>query len=94
MLLTDKLSASDQVVAREVGGEMVLLDLASGTYFGLNTVGARVWSLIEEAEGPTLLQICNAVFDEFQVQRDELERDVLALTEKLAEARLVNVERT
>ena len=38
---SDKISISPQVVARELGGETVILDLSSGTYFGLDPVGAR-----------------------------------------------------
>ena len=34
----------------------MLLDLASGTYFGLNAVGGRVWELID-GDGLTLDQI-------------------------------------
>ena len=48
MQLSDKFAVSDEVVAREVGGEMVLLDLASGQYFGLDTVGGRIWELLSE----------------------------------------------
>lgn len=90
MKLTDRLIASSDVVAREVGGETILLDLASGTYFGLDPVGARIWSLIEEAESITLSQVCDAIFEEFEVPREELVRDVLALAEKLTEQQLVS----
>lgn len=89
MKLTDTLSVSSDVVAREVHGETILLDLASGTYFGLDPVGARIWSLLKEVEGFTLSQVCDALFEEYDVPRDELEHDVLALAEKLAERRLV-----
>jgi hypothetical protein len=53
MNLNDTFSVSAQVMARRVGNETVLLDLASGTYFGLDPVGARIWQLIgkEDAGG-------------------------------------------
>jgi len=35
------------VVFRELEGEMVLLNLATGVYFGLDPVGTRIWTLIE-----------------------------------------------
>lgn len=88
MKLTDRLSASSDVVSREVGGATILLDLASGTYFGLDPVGARIWTLIEEAEGLTLTQVCDAIFEDFEVPREELEHDVLALAGKLSEQHL------
>ena len=33
---------------RDLDGEAVILDLGSGTYFGLNQVGTRVWQLISD----------------------------------------------
>ena len=90
MKLTDRLTASSDVVAREVGGETILLDLASGTYFGLDSVGARIWALIEDTEGLSLAQVCDAIMGEFAVAREVLEFDVLALAKKLTEQNLVS----
>ena len=50
---------SDKAVFRpshgpQVGDETVILDLASGTYFGLDPVGARIWALM--GEGKTLAE--------------------------------------
>ncbi|MBK9987508.1 MAG: hypothetical protein IPP21_11335 [Betaproteobacteria bacterium] len=42
MNLSDKVTIPTQVMARTVGDETVILDLASGTYFGLDPVGAHV----------------------------------------------------
>ena len=84
MKLTDRLATSDDVVCRQVGGETVLLDLASGTYFGLDAVGARVWQLIED-DGFSLLETCDRVGAEYDVARTELEQDVLVLAAQLVE---------
>ena len=84
MNLTDRLTTSDDVVCRHVGGETVLLDIASGTYFGLDVVGARVWQLIEDDEC-TLLEACDRIGDEYNVARQTLEQDVLALAAQLVE---------
>ena len=87
MELTDKLAIPTQVMARTVGDETVLLDLASGTYFGLDPVGARIWQLI--GEGKALADICTAVLDEYEVERVQLETDVLRLTGELLQRGLV-----
>ena len=94
MKLTDKLSVSGDVVAREVGGETILLDLASGTYIGLNTVGARIWNLIEEVDGVSLAEVCDKLLEEFDAQRYVVELDVLNLSGKLLELDLVTVRNT
>ncbi|QGZ93389.1 PqqD family protein [Terricaulis silvestris] len=72
---------SDQVISREVGEEAVILDLESGTYFGLATTGARIWQLI--GQGKTLQEICDLVAGEYEVSRAELLHDLIALAQDL-----------
>jgi hypothetical protein len=90
MNLTDKPTIPAQVMARQVGDETVILDLGSGTYFGLDPVGARIWQLM--GEGKTLGEICVTMLDEYDVTRDDLERDVVELADKLLEQKLINIE--
>jgi hypothetical protein len=80
---------SKAAMFRELSGEAVILDLASGTYFGLNAVGARIWRLIEQHGQLKIVldQLCG----EYDASPDELERDLLALVARLAEARLGEV---
>ena len=87
MELTDKLAIPPQVMARTVGDETVILDLASGTYFGLDPVGARIWALMGERK--TLGEICATMLEEYEVEREQLEADVLRLAAELLERGLV-----
>lgn len=87
MKIDDRLEISPEVVAREVGGETMLLDLASGTYFGLDAVGGKVWAALEE--GASLAEACDRIEREFDVAREQLEHDVLALVGQLIEQGLV-----
>ena len=87
MELTDKLAIPAQVMARTAGDETVILDLASGTYFGLDPVGARIWALM--AEGRALSEICETMLEEYEVEREQLEADVLRLAAELSERGLV-----
>lgn len=90
MNLSDKVTIPAQVMARTVGDETVILDLISGTYYGLDPVGARIWQLM--AEGQTLAQLCTQMLDEYEVAQDDLERDVLALVQTLLDKQLVRVD--
>jgi len=89
MNLTEKPTIPTQVMAREVGDETVILDLGSGTYYGLDPVGARIWQLM--SEGKTLQEICDTMLDEYDVTREALERDVVELAEKLLEQKLISI---
>ncbi|MDO9606012.1 PqqD family protein [Hydrogenophaga sp.] len=89
MKLSDTVTIPSQVMARTVGDETVILDLASGTYYGLDPVGARIWQLMTEGLG--LAQVCDAMRDEYEVSREDIERDVLALVQALLDKQLVVV---
>jgi hypothetical protein len=85
--LTDCVRIPQEVLARQVGEETVMLDLAQGAYFGLDPVGARMWQLL--AEGKTLAEVCDVVAAEYEAPRDTIERDLLALVEDLAAQGLI-----
>lgn len=91
MELSDVVTASDDVVAREVAGETVLLNLSSGTYFGLNETGTLFWDALDE-DSARLEDICDAIEEEYDVEREEVERDVLALAEELIEHGLLMLD--
>ena len=91
MQLGDRFTVSDEVVAREVNGEMVLLDLNSGQYFGLDAVGGRIWQLL--SQGPcTLAEICDRIESEFDAPRERIEADMLTLAKQLQDQELISAE--
>ncbi len=81
--------ASGDQVSRNVGEETVILGLKGDMYFGLNPVGSRVWSLIQEPR--TVAQVRDAILEEYQVEPAECERDVVDLLARLADQNLVEV---
>lgn len=78
---------SADVIFRELETEAVLLDLASGHYFGLNAVGTRVWRLVEN--GATVDGVIDGIAEEFDADRAEIARDVVELLTELAARTLV-----
>lgn len=88
MKLSEKAKVSQDVLARKVDEETVMLDLANGTYFGLDPVGTRIWELL--SEGKTLAEICDAMTDEYEVSRENIELDVMNLVEELANRGLIS----
>ncbi len=91
MQLEDRFMVSQDVVAREVGGELVLLDLASGQYFGLDSVGGRIWELLCERPH-TLAELCDCIEAEFDAPRNRIEADLMALAAQLCDQELIEAE--
>jgi len=82
MKLSDRVSVPSQVMDRSVGDETVILNLESGTYYGLDPVGARMWQLL--GEGKSLGEVCEIMLEEYDVARERLEQDLLNLAGELA----------
>ena len=88
MNLTDKITISPQAIARQLDDETVILHVGSGTYFGLDPVGARIWQLM--GEGKTLVEICEVMLEEYDVSREDLERDTMKLVQDLLARDLIS----
>ena len=72
---------------RNLDGQIVILDMSSGVYYGLDEVGARVWQLM--SDGKSLAQIIDELLAEYSVERGELEQDILRLSEELITRNLI-----
>ncbi len=81
--LDTRMEVAPSVVTRGVNGETMLLDLDSGTYFGLDPIGSAVWQAIEDHK--SLGEACDQLEAHYDVARAQLEADVLALAAQLAE---------
>lgn len=73
--------------ARLDEAETVLLDSKLENYFGLGRVGSRVWDLV--AIPTTIAQVCATLQDEFEVDRQTCESQVLDLMLDLLEHSLI-----
>ena len=87
MDLDTQLTIPPQVMSRLVGDETVLLDLASGIYFGVDGVAKRIWESI--SEGQSLKQAAAVVVSEFEVDEAQAQADVLDFASDLVERGLL-----
>ena len=76
----------------DLGGEIAILDIAGGQYFGLDGAGLRVWELLQEPR--TMAELCATICAEYDVDPTRCELDMAELIDALAQERLVIVERT
>ncbi len=82
--------AAPDVVAGDLGDEVVMLNTQSGTYYGVEGVGATVWNLIQSPM--TVAQVRDALLDRYEVQPDICERDLMALLKDFDEHGLIKIE--
>ena len=81
LTLNDSVRIPDQVATRKIGNETILLNLETGTYFGLDAVGSRFLELLEQ--NGKVAAAHRAMMEEFDVSAKVLEADLLRLLEEM-----------
>jgi hypothetical protein len=81
--------ARQEQVSSDLAGETVILDLKSGVYYGLNSVGASIWNLIQEPR--TINEVREALLAKYKVEPEQCDRDLKALLEELEAEGLIEV---
>ena len=89
-MLPQRVVLSSEALFQEIGGEGVILDLASSTYFGLDEVAVRLWQLLQSDS--SLQPAFDALLSEYEVEQAQLEQDLERLLAQLVEAGLARVE--
>ena len=87
LTLHDRVIVPDAVMAREIDGETVILNLDTGTYFGLDAVGTDIWRAIK-AHG-LLQDVFAAVEVAYEVDAATLRADLLQLVNQMCEKGLL-----
>jgi hypothetical protein len=77
-------------VSCDLAGEVVILNVQDGVYYGLNAVGARIWSLLEEPR--MVSQIHETLLDEYEIDPHVCESQLLTLLADLAAHGLVEIK--
>ena len=84
---TDYPLRSEATAFRIIDNEAVILDLESGVYYSLNEVGATIWSLCDGNR--SIKGITTAICEEFEVEKEMAEKDILELLNDLTREGLV-----
>ena len=89
--LAATLHRSADVMQQVLGDEIVLLDMKGEQYFGLDPVGARIWTLLDGRR--SLEDVLAMLHAEYDADRDVLGSDLLLLAQSLLDAGLVAAAR-
>lgn len=76
-----------ELVASEIDGETVMMSIDNGEYFGLDTVGSRIWEIIKEPI--KVEQLIDILLEEFEVSREQCELDTIDFLNQLFDKKLV-----
>jgi len=91
--LNDVYVPSDDIVAREIEGELIIVPLVAGIgdmedeLFSLNDTGRDIWRRLDGKA--TLAGVAKALADEYRAQPDEIESDVVGLVGELVRRKML-----
>lgn len=75
------------LVAANLGEELAVLDMASGSYLGFNATAAHVWRLLDQPR--TLEALCEAMMQEFDIDADRCRSELRELLDQMLAAGLI-----
>ena len=84
-----RIEISDGVIWRDLGGDVVILNVETGVYFGLDGSGGQIWR--ELVEQGSIEKTFQSLKQQFDVEPDELRRDLDALVDQFVQKRLVQL---
>jgi len=90
----DIYAPSDEIVARDIEGELIIVPLTSGVgdmedeLFTLNDTGRAIWKKLDGKK--SVEKIISELSDEYQAESGEIEKDVTGLLEELLKRKILS----
>lgn len=82
------LKANEKILFQKLGDEAVILHLDSEEYFGLDSIGTRIWELLM-GEGGSIEKILPILKEEYDVEEKVLKKDIEELVENLIKEKIL-----
>ena len=87
------LKRNPELLAVDMDGETVMMDMESGNYFGINAVGSHIWEALEAEK--KVADVIETVNSHFEVQDgDTVQNDILGFLSDMVEHQLLEVINT
>lgn len=91
MSLASRVRIPEGILSHLLQNELVLLNLDTGVYCGLDPVGTRIWQLIQARPSRPLQMIADALTEEYDVGKERCIQDLLTLVARLEEKKLIEI---
>jgi Coenzyme PQQ synthesis protein D (PqqD) len=85
----DLIARRDEVIAVDVQGQTVILNIDSGLFHQLNAVGTRIWGMLDAPS--TVPHLCERLQEAFDVNAETCRRDVIDFVQRLGANGLIDV---
>ena len=79
-----------EMVDAEVDGEVIMMSIEQGEYYGMDTTGSRIWALLETSMSFSTL--CQKLMDEYDVEEATCQTEVTHFLSDMAERNIVTLQ--
>ena len=84
-----RIEISKDLVFQELDCEMVILDMKSGQYFGIDAIGSIIWHMLEQKIEPA--RIIEKLQEEYDVEAEVCSQQVLAFLDDLMKNNIISI---
>lgn len=88
-ILPKTVTIAEDVLVQELDNTTIVLNLVTEHYYGLDEVGHRLWNLLSELKD--VHRVYDIMIQEYDVEPDLLQEDMLRLINALYKAKLISV---
>lgn len=83
------INRSPDLVFSDIEGEVVMMSIEQAKYYGMDSVGSRIWKLLES---PVKVgDMFGILRQEYEVTLEECERDVISFLNDLVSENLIEI---
>ncbi|GJM41928.1 MAG: hypothetical protein DHS20C20_22100 [Ardenticatenaceae bacterium] len=80
---------SEDFITSTVENDLVMMSLEKGTYYGLDSIGSKIWEHISEPI--SIDELCRRLAAQFEVDAAQCQADVLAFLNELQTEDMIRV---
>jgi len=84
------ISQAKDIIASDIDDEVVMMSIENSAYYGIDNIGSCIWKLIENP--CKVSELIEKIMDEFEVDRETCELDVLKFLQDLHEKKIIQVQ--
>ena len=78
------------IVSSEIDGETVMMDTNFEKYFGMKTIGTRIWQLLEQEI--SFQSLCEQLTGEYEVSMEQCMEDVKPFIQELCDQEMIRLK--
>ncbi len=82
-----KIGRNSEILANQVDGELVMMSIENGKYYGMNPTGNLIWNLLETET--VIADLLSTLATRFSLTEEKCKSDVLPFVEKLVSEKIL-----